>query len=94
MNLTKHFSALLIATGSMITPIASASEAEELHRKHCQHCHDDSIYTRANPLVLTYSALGERVRFCENMAGANLNEKQIQSVIDYLNDKFYKYERR
>ncbi len=83
----------LCVISSAILPVAQASAAKELHDKHCQRCHDDSMYTRKNPLVLTYPALGERVRFCDNASGAHLSAPQLQSVVDYLNTQFYKFDK-
>jgi len=83
---------LSVISGAML-PVAQASEGKDLHEKHCQRCHDDGIYTRKNPLVLTYPALGERVRFCDNAAGAHMSASQLQSVIDYLNTQFYKFDK-
>ncbi len=93
-----HHKTTILSLAALLAgaPIAATAgeSAEALHKKHCQRCHDDSIYTRPEPLVLTYSALGQRVRMCDNVAGAHLSERELQSVIDYLNDRFYKFEKR
>ncbi len=79
---------------TLASSLATASEAKTLHQKHCQRCHDDSIYTRQDPLVLSYSALKQRVKLCDGVAGSHMPEKQLQSVIDYLNERYYKFQRK
>ncbi len=92
-SIKQRYVALGILFTCLASPLAGASEAKALHQKHCQRCHDDTIYTRADPLVLSYSALRQRVKICDGVAASNLSEPQLQSVIDYLNDNFYKFQR-
>jgi len=66
-------------------------DARSLHQQICQRCHDDSIYTRPDSIIFSFSALKKRVHFCESMANAGWSEQQINAVIDYLNQRFYHY---
>ncbi len=85
---------LLAATALSGSAVAAADNAKALHQQHCQRCHDDTIYTRPEPLVLSYPALKQRVKICDGVAASHLPEAQLQSVIDYLNDNFYKFQRK
>ena len=62
-------------------------DARSLHQQSCQRCHDDSIYTRPDSIIFSFSALKKRVHFC----GAGWSEEQLNAVIDYLNQRFYHY---
>lgn len=68
-----------------------AIDAKSLHQQTCQRCHDDTIYTRPDSIIFSYSALVKRVHFCESMADAGWSEQQLNAVIDYLNQRFYHY---
>ena len=57
----------------------------------CQQCHDNGIYTRSNSILQSYPELQARVEFCENASKAHWNETQINQVIEYLNDTYYKF---
>ena len=89
---------LAVLTFSFITVNAYAEpdllHGKQLHEKSCQRCHDDSIYTRPDSIIFSLKALDNRVHFCERMARAGWTEKDISDVIAYLNDTFYKYDKK
>lgn len=88
---------LIILTLALLAPLYPALADQDKHpgqalqQQYCQRCHDDSIYTRPDSIIFSLKALNKRVRFCESMAGAHWNEQQINQVIDYLNQRFYKF---
>lgn len=86
-------SILVLMSLSLITTASHANDAEQLHNKNCQQCHDSSMYTRAKSIIQSYPELQARVDFCENAARAHWSDTQTQSVVDYLNQEFYKYDR-
>ncbi len=83
---------LMFATLSLV-PAAQAAEdpGKALVDKHCQRCHDNSIFTRSDSIIHAYSELQARVEFCDNAAQAHMSEAQIRQVIEYLNDTYYKF---
>ena len=89
-----RYSMPLLALAALFSTAANATDPAALLQTHCQRCHDNTIYTRAEPLVLTYSALKQRVAFCDRAAGANMSDSQMQSVIDYLNQHYYHFEKK
>lgn len=77
-----------------LTPFGQAADIEKgkvAHEAKCMACHDNSIYTRANSIIHSYSSLQNRVKFCDVAAQANLSEVQIDNIIAYLNESFYKF---
>ncbi len=89
-----RYSTPWLALAALFSTTANATDPAALVQTHCQRCHDNTIYTRAEPLVLTYSALKQRVAFCERAAGADMSDAQIQSVVDYLNERYYHFEKK
>lgn len=92
----------LLATAMALSVLLAAGQAlasdpengQRLQRKACQRCHDDSIYTRPDSIIFSYKALSNRVHFCERMSGARWNPREIEDVIDYLNQRFYHFEKK
>jgi len=72
---------------------ADSSAGKALVNQACQQCHDNGIYNRSNSIIQSYPELQARVEFCENASKADWAETQINQVIDYLNDTYYKYPR-
>lgn len=92
----RHLTIMFLACSlffSVSSALAKPDRAETLVKESCQRCHDNSIFTRPNSIIFSYSALKKRVHFCESMAGAGWSEKDINDVIDYLNHNFYHFKR-
>jgi len=70
---------------------AAAMPGEALVNQACQQCHDNAIFTRSNSIIHSYPELQARVEFCENASNAHWNETEINQVIDYLNETYYKF---
>jgi len=73
-------------------------KAKTLHNANCLSCHKsimngepDSIYVRENRRVNSYPALENQVNRCESNIGISWSQKQIDGVIEYLNQQFYKF---
>lgn len=79
----------------LLSPVtlAATDSGKALHKNKCQSCHDDSIYTRNPRIVNSYPELQARVEFCDTQAQTHWNKAQIDSVINYLNDTFYKFKK-
>jgi len=84
-----------------LTLIASSAQAAMLpgdtlkgktvYDKTCVACHDTSVYTRANRRVKTVEGLIGQVNGCVRQTGAKLNSDQINDVVKYLDEAFYKF---
>lgn len=71
---------------------ASIAHGEELHNDKCMACHTTKVYTREDRRVKTLAALSNQVNNCmKGPAKAEWNEIETNSVIQYLNQKFYKF---
>lgn len=70
---------------------ADASKGEKLHNAKCTGCHDTRQYTRPNRIVHTLDDLHARVQFCDSASGANFSLEDIDDVVAFLNEKFYKF---
>ena len=73
------------------TSQASENPGKTLVDNTCQQCHDNGMYTRSNSILRSYPELQARVEFCENASKARWNETQVDLVVDYLNDTYYKF---
>lgn len=68
-----------------------AAKGKALHDKQCVACHDNKVYTRADRRVKTVEGLMGQVNGCVRQTGAKLDSKQIDDVIKYLDESFYKF---
>ena len=82
---------LLLMAALPLAQAANVDNGKAVHEAKCMACHDNSIYTRPNSIVHSYSSLQSRVKFCDVAAQANLSEGQINDIIAYLNQSFYKF---
>ena len=85
----------LISVFLLISSLASAADFEngkDLHDKHCMRCHQPDIYTREKRMVNSYAELQEQVRQCEIMAELAWFDEEIEDVVAYLNEAFYRFD--
>jgi len=59
----------------------------------CETCHSSDIYTRQNRRVHTYSRLEAQVEMCNTMLDVGWFPDEVSAVANYLNQKFYKFEK-
>ena len=85
-------STLFLATTTLShTGFAASMPGEALVNQSCQQCHDNGIFSRKNSILRSYPELQARVEFCESNSKAHWNETQINQVIEYLNETYYKF---
>ncbi|WP_455198934.1 hypothetical protein [Kaarinaea lacus] len=70
---------------------ADAAKGKALHDAKCQGCHDTRQYTRKNRIVHTFEDLHARVEFCDSASSAGFTLDDIDDVVAYLNQEFYKF---
>lgn len=91
---------LMIATALLST--ASAVEADALllgdaargkilHSRHCSGCHDSALYTRADRSVRSVEGLTGRVRLCNAQLKTGLSKDELNDLVKYLNEAFYRF---
>ncbi len=101
--LTLRLALLSIAVLLPITVSALLPEDPQngypLRQLKCSGCHialfggdGAKPYTRANRRVQTVEGLMGMVTFCNDQAGAELNEFELDDIVAYLNESFYRFE--
>jgi cytochrome c2 len=68
-----------------------AAKGKAVHDKTCVACHDTSVYTRANRRIKTVEGLIGQVNGCVRQTGVKLDRDQINDVVKYLDESFYKF---
>ena len=95
MKKTIHFlllGLLLCLTSSLYAADDKHHKGKELHDNKCVSCHSDKVYTREDRMVKTMSALEHQVENCmKGAAKAEWSKPETTSVVDFLNDRYYKF---
>jgi len=88
---------LLLGTTS-VAWAGNVDSGRELHQENCISCHQakmggdgSGIYTREDRRIDSYQALNDQVRRCKTSLGVPWPEHQIDDVITYLNETYYKF---
>ncbi|HJP05952.1 MAG: hypothetical protein CL395_04930 [Acidiferrobacteraceae bacterium] len=86
------------SSGFALLP-GKAEDGRPLHDNFCMGCHvsmqgDDgsAIYLRSNRRVNSIEGLMGQVAFCNEQIRAGLNEYEIDDIVAYLNEAFYRFE--
>lgn len=80
---------LLAATGPLMA--ADTGRGESLKQKNCMGCHEDGVYTRQDRRVSSLDGLEKQVRRCELTLGLQWFDEDVNDVVAYLNQTFYKF---
>ena len=88
--------ALLTLCATLSTGAHSADDkshqGKTLHDDKCTKCHTDSVYSRDDRMVKSMSALENQVNNCmKGAAKAEWTQPQTTSVVEFLNDRYYKF---
>jgi len=77
---------------------ADIERGKQLHEENCLKCHTsimggdpNSIYTREDRRIGSLAALDKQVRRCKTSLGVSWPDDQIDDVVTYLNETFYKF---
>ena len=81
--------AALMTTGSYV--LADAEHGQKLHDKQCMKCHDSGVYTREDRRVADRDALVKQVKRCELNLGLQWFDTDVNDVVQYLNQSYYKF---
>jgi cytochrome c553 len=83
--------ALALLLGALpATQAADAGRGKQLVEDNCTGCHDDSVYSRKDRRVTTLDGLKKQVKRCELNLGLTWFNEDIQDVVSYLNNTYYK----
>jgi hypothetical protein len=80
---------------------AAIEKGKALHEKHCMACHirmnkeaPNEIYTRDNHKVKSWNSLQTQVHRCNSQLDLSFFDDEIKGLVDYLNQEFYKFEKK
>lgn len=68
-----------------------AARGEKLHAGQCQACHDTSVYTRPDRRIRSAEGLMRQVNMCNQNLRKGLAKEQLDDLVKFLNDRFYKF---
>ncbi len=94
MKITRWFfySLLLVTVSFAQADETLIEEGKELHDEYeCSNCHTTRIYTRKNRRVTNLNKLGSQVLTCDNELGLGLLDEEIDALVAYLNNEYYKF---
>ena len=94
----KTLLAIVLTCGSSVSLAGNVESGRELHQENCISCHQakmggdgSGIYTREDRRIDSFDALNKQVRRCKTSLGVPWPDHQIEDVIVYLNETFYKF---
>jgi cytochrome c553 len=71
--------------------LGDAAKGKALHGRHCTGCHDNAVYTRADRSVRSTEGLMGRVKFCNTQLKTGLSKDELNDLVKYLNESFYRF---
>jgi len=85
------FLALLMPLAALAAQPGDAAAGKRLYEASCTSCHDSSVFTRQNRRVKSLDALRGQVQACGHMAKQDFSPQQLQDLVKYLNEQFYRF---
>jgi mono/diheme cytochrome c family protein len=93
----------IIATAILFSSISMTAHAEsmllgdvakgrKLHDTDCVKCHGSEVYTRKDHRVKSVEGLMGQVNMCNKNLSRSYSDAQLNDLVKYLNDTFYKFE--
>lgn len=80
---------------------ANGQRGKEVHDKLCMSCHvgmfggdGSGIYTRDDRRVHSLQGLEGQIGNCNHNLGFNLTKQQLANILEYLNQAYYKFEKK
>ncbi len=71
--------------------LGNAKQGKRLYKTACLTCHASEVYTRPNRTVKSIGGLVGRVGGCSTQLNLDLKQDQINDLVKYLNDTYYKF---
>jgi cytochrome c553 len=81
---------LSVSTQAATLP-GDAASGKKLYDARCTSCHDDSVYKRKDHKVKSLEGLTEQIRNCEHMTDVTPGKTQVNDMVKYLNETYYKF---
>lgn len=92
----KRYAIGLIAALSCAFSVGSAaqtptSRGQALYEQHCAACHSAGLHKRTPPAAKNYQDIRKWVTHWKRAGGPGWELEDIEAVVEYLNQRFYKY---
>ena len=81
---------LSVSTQAATLP-GDTANGKKLHDASCTSCHNDSVYKRQDHKIKSLEGLTEQIHNCEHMADVTLGKTQVNDLVKYLNETYYKF---
>ncbi len=81
---------LFVSTSATAMP-GDAVEGKKVHEANCLSCHNDSVYKRKDRSVRNFDGLTQQINNCGHAVDATLGKAQIDDLVKYLNETYYKF---
>ncbi|MGO9445523.1 MAG: hypothetical protein ACLPXB_12190 [Thiobacillaceae bacterium] len=73
-----------------VIPVTS-SRGQLLYENHCTSCHESTVHVRDDRRVQSLTELRERVARWATYLNLHWSEMEVDDVVHYLNNRFYKF---
>lgn len=81
----------LLAPAAFAATPGSSADGERLHAAKCAGCHDTAVYTRKDRRVRSLDGLKHQLEGCAHMAKEDFSPAETQSLLKFLNDRYYHF---
>lgn len=81
---------LSVSTQAATLP-GDAANGKKLYDASCTSCHNDSVYKRKDHKIKSLQGLTEQIHNCEHMTDVKLGKNQVNDLVKYLNETYYKF---
>ena len=82
---------MLTAPSAHATLPGDSAEGERLVAANCTSCHDTGVFSRADHKMLSLDALRRQLASCGHGAKKEFSAEQTNSIVKYLNERFYHF---
>ena len=83
---------ILTTTGASAALLpGDSAHGKLLQAQHCTACHGSEVYMRPNRNVKSVEGLIGQVNGCVRQTGAKLDRDQVNDIVKYLDESFYKF---
>ena len=83
--------AVLSVSAQAATLPGDAAKGKKLHDASCTSCHNDSVYKRTDHKIKSLEGLTGQINNCEHMTDIKLGKTQMNDLVKYLNETYYKF---
>jgi cytochrome c2 len=84
--------AAVFSVSAQAAPLpGDAASGKKLYEANCTSCHKDEVHTRKDHKVKNLQGLSEQIRNCEHMTDVKLEKNQVNDLVKYLNETYYKF---